>query len=131
VTTQKKSDSLREPQGEVREGRGGSQFRGLHTFLPVEVFDELTNFAQSRANVNGGWDYGVAIRELLQTKRFIDLDRSYLLELDTKIQEVRMMLEDHLKPKQVKNKESLGLLGQDDDDGKEVEEEERKDENTR
>jgi len=44
--------------------------RILHTELPDEVFRDLKYYAQSLSTARGYWDFGVAIKRLLDLSRF-------------------------------------------------------------
>ena len=89
------------------------EFKGLHTMLPLTVFEELTEFAKSRQTVTGSWDYGVAIRELLlHINKYVDL-YSYCMSLEGQINEIKEQMESiESKPKQEEKKDdSPKLLG--------------------
>ncbi len=89
------------------------EFKGLHTMLPIKVFEELTEFAKSRGTVTGSWDYGVAIRELLlHINKYVDL-YSYCMSLEGQINEIKEQMEskDDTPVQEKKKDEGPKLLG--------------------
>ena len=89
------------------------KFRGLHTMLPVEVHDELTELAKTRVTFSGNWDYGIVIRELLWVYNVFFNINTRLDELEISFNELKKMMFDEKKDKtKVKSEGNpMGLLG--------------------
>lgn len=66
----------------------------LNTWLPVRVFNELTEFAKANAGTAmEKWDYGVAIRILLMKSTYADL----IFEMNKKIDEIESKINNQSK----------------------------------
>lgn len=103
------------------------QFKGLHTMIPLDVYEELTLFAKQRQTVNGSWDYGIVIRELLESFKakqelIATLDSAIFQRLEqqelefNELKSIVYKTLQNIKQEQEKPKEQL--LGRRDKNGK-------------
>jgi len=71
----------------------------LNTWLPIGVFEELTNVAkQVSGTAMGKWDYGVTINIILAKARYFDMLYNVLEPMNKRIEELESKLEPKEKP---------------------------------
>jgi len=61
----------------------------LNTWLPVEVFEAITEYAKSNCNAMGKWDYGMAFRILLMKAQYADT----IFEMNKRIDDIENKLQ--------------------------------------
>lgn len=71
------------------------RFKGLHTMVPAEVFNELTDMCRERASFTGKWDYGTVLRELLTMYKVFWRLEQRIDGLDNRYGELLAMLTQH------------------------------------
>lgn len=64
------------------------EFRGLHTMIPKDVFDELQAMAMDRKTFTGVWDYGTLFRELIYVYKTQSLIYQRIESLESMLRDI-------------------------------------------